>query len=350
MRFTGHGHPAIRATHEKTLELAVDTDITGRATCVVAVGVRPEPPRALAGRVRITIAAAGESFALEADANSSWDPSGTAVIRRSPLRLPGTFATNASAASSELPRALVEALRTPQATVQVTVEPVHETEPTVVLCALGQHPAPYLTAEQGAADAVVCEDAAARRLVEPRGDPGLARRVLVVATADLPGRSVLDRLASSAVETAGLPARLAAAAAAPRRGPLVLAPDDADPRTLLRLTPAGHRLVLRTMPVRLPALLALAGDLRGEVMAVLAQEYAPPIRVTADTVPGLARDEPVYCCLFSSGDDELDPAVRAAITGLLADGVPTKTAAKALAELTGWSRGRAYDAVLQWPT
>ena len=44
----------------------------------------------------------------------------------------------------------------------------------------------------------------------------------------------------------------------------------------------------------------------------------------------------------------LDPAVRAAVDGLLADGVSTKVAANALATLAGWDRRRAYDTVLNW--
>ena len=45
MRFVGHGHERIRATHTKTLELSLDPDITERATCVIAVNARPEPHR-----------------------------------------------------------------------------------------------------------------------------------------------------------------------------------------------------------------------------------------------------------------------------------------------------------------
>jgi hypothetical protein len=36
------------------------------------------------------------------------------------------------------------------------------------------------------------------------------------------------------------------------------------------------------------------------------------------------------------------------VAALLADGVSTKTAANALATLTGWDRRRAYDTVLDW--
>ncbi|MDT4949808.1 MAG: hypothetical protein QOJ37_2403, partial [Pseudonocardiales bacterium] len=104
MRLVGRGDDRIRATHTKTLELTVDAAITERATCVLAVAVHPEPAQPLAGPVRITISAGGETFSVQALAYSGWDPAGSAVVRRSPLRLPGTLATHADAASSDLPR------------------------------------------------------------------------------------------------------------------------------------------------------------------------------------------------------------------------------------------------------
>jgi hypothetical protein len=145
----------------------------------------------------------------------------------------------------------------------------------------------------------------------------------------------------------GLPARLAAAAASPSRGPLLVAPPDADPRALLRGTPAGTRLVLCTSADALPALLALAAEVRGPGGAVLVQEHAPPLRIRTGEQPTLASKDPVHVCFdAATAADALDPRVRAAIDGLLSDGVATKTVANALAELTGWPRRRAYDAVV----
>src|SRR3954447_4221171 len=113
----GRGHPAIRATHGKTLEFSADPDITARATCVVAIR-RSGDAAPVAGDVRVTLRAGAESFSFDARGNSSWDPSGAAVIRRSPLRLPDTLATHASAAASDLPPSLVEALRDPDVEVE----------------------------------------------------------------------------------------------------------------------------------------------------------------------------------------------------------------------------------------
>ncbi|HZC72532.1 MAG TPA: hypothetical protein VE442_17680, partial [Jatrophihabitans sp.] len=84
--------------------------------------------------------------------------------------------------------------------------------------------------------------------------------------------------------------------------------------------------------------------------AVLVQGSAPPVRHRPGAPVALAGGEPVHICLDAAvADDAMDPRVRAAISGLLADGVPTKAAANALAALTGRDRRRAYEIILAWP-
>jgi hypothetical protein len=350
VRLTGRGHELVRATHAKTLEFTPDTEITARATCVLAVGVDARPAAPLAGPVRITITVGSESFTLHARANPSWDPRGPMVVRRSPLRLPGTLATHADAAASDLPRPLIAALRAGEP-VEVLVEPEPSNEPTVVLFAADpdRPDDAALRAELDAADTVLAEDPeAVRRIGRHDARPG--PRTLVVATRDLPGRTVVAELAEAAIETVGLPARLAVAAASPSRGPVTFVPDDADARAVLRSVPIAHRLVLSTSPDRLPALVALAKEHRGTAGGVLAQEHLSPTRIRDGVVAELPSQDTVHVCLDArAGESALDPAVRAAIAGLVADGVPTKTAARALAELTGWPRRRAYEFLLDGP-
>jgi hypothetical protein len=350
VRLVGHGHPAIRATHTKTLEFSPDADITERATCVVAVGTeRANAP--VAGPVRITISARGQSFSLEARANSGWDASGSAVIRRGPMRLRGTLATHATAAASDLPRALVDALRDPGTQIEIDLSPAAG-PPCAVLAALdpGRPAGPQLAAEIAAADLVVAEDEDTARALGERvahGSVAVTGRVLVVAARELPGRTVLDSLRTAQVETVGLPPQLAAACASPSRGPLLIVPEGAGPRMLLRGTPAGTRLVLSTRADALPALLALAAEVRGPAGAVLVQDSAPPLRIEAGERPQLPSKSPVHVCFDAATESgALDPRVRAAIDGLLADGVATKPVANALAELAGWPRSRAYDEVV----
>ncbi len=352
MRIAGRGHPSVRATHPKTLEFSADTTITERATCVIAVRSRVDAPTRLAGPVRITISVGGESFAFEARANGGWVPSGSAVIRRSPLQLPGTLATRADAAASDLPPSLVAALRNPSAEVVAELERIPG-PPTVVLFALDANRPdnPRLAPELAAADLVVAEDETAARLLGERVTAGpveVTGRVLVAAADDLPGATVVAALRSVEIETVGLPGRLAAAAASPSRGPMLVAPDGADPRPLLRRTPAGARLVVTTRAESVPDLLESAAAVRGTSGAVVVAEYAPPRRVDANSEP-LGKG-PVHVCLDAAVDGvPLDPAVRAAVDSLLTDGTPTKAVANALAILAGWDRRRAYDAVLDWP-
>ena len=354
MRLVGRGHPAITATHAKTLEFSADPTITGRASCVVATQ-RADDATAVAGDVRITLRAGTESFTFDARGNSSWDPAGNAVIRRSPLQLRDTLATSASAAASDLPRPLAAALRDPDAEVELLLEPAHAQRPCAVLFALDQRRASgiQLAAELAAAELVIAEDEDAARATGTRvarGAVPVDRRVLVVATQELPGRTVAAALRDVDVETVGLPPPLAAAAASPSRGSLVLAPPDADPRIVLRDAPAAARVVLAVGPERLDAVLRLAAEVRGTSGAVLVHPNTPPVRIDTAGVAGLPRASRTgYLCLDAAVDsDALDPRTSAALTALLADGVATRTAANALAALTGWDRRRAYDAVLAW--
>jgi hypothetical protein len=349
VRLVGHGHPAIRATHGKTIEFTPNADITERATCVVAVHTG-DAPMPMAGDVRLTLRAGDESFTFEARANSSWSPGNAAVIRRSPLRLPGTFATHASAAAADVPRALIAAARDPATEVTLDVEPMGG-RACAVLYALdpSRPPGPRLAAELSAADLVVAEDEDAATALGERVSHGavpVTGRVLVVAARDLPGATVAQDLAAVDVETIGLSPLLAAAAASPSRAPLLLADPGADPRAVLRDAPASSRVALAVPAEQLDAVLRAAAESRGSTQGVLVQPHAAPVRIDAGQLP--AKGSAFLCFDAVLRESALDPRVRAAIDGLVADGVPTKTAAAALAALTGWERRRAYDAVLSW--
>lgn len=355
VRFVGRGHPNIRATHAKTFELTHASDITQRATCVIAIEVRTDDGRPLAGPVQLTVRVADQPpFAIRARAHSGWLPGSTAIFRRSPMQLPDTYATCADAAAADFPRALAEAARSADAVVTVDVEPAPAEHHTVVLFAADptRPNDERLRAEFAAADRVVCEDPGARQLADPP-PAGDGHRTLVVATRELPGTTVLAALAdlNCKVEVVGLPAQLAAAAASPSRAPLVIGAGR--PASALRSARAQHRLLLRCTAAEVRALLELAGELRPDSIVALTQQYAPPLRVRAGDPAELPTEDVTYCCFAPAPDageraiDNADPAVTAAIRGLLADGVTTRTAASALAELTGMSRRAAYERVLQ---
>lgn len=395
MRLLGHGHPEIRATHGKSFELVPAAEITGRATCVIAVEARPDGAAGpLAGPLRLEIRAGGQHAVVRAVGNPGWAPGGSAVIRRSAVRLPGTLATEADTAAADLPADLVAALRQPATAVELSisqdrVRPDGRAE-LVLLWIPAAGVSPRLPVELAAAGLVVAEDSGARRLLadspaptnervetnrmaEPGDTARIAAtvtaggRLLVVSTEDLPGASVpglLTEPATVAVEVAGLPGPLAVAAASSSRAPLVLAGAAPDLAGLLRQTPAGHRLVVEIPAARLPKLLELAAERRGCRSAVLARQpywqYERPHRIRLDP-PGIRLDSPaqlpthgtVVICLEPAGTEPagtepttFDPAVRAMLASLLADQIPTRTAARALAELTGWPHRQAYQAVL----
>lgn len=351
VQLLGSGHPAIRATHHKTLELTPDTDITERATCVVAVGATGAAT-AVAGDIRVTVRVGTESFAFTARGNSSWRPGGTAVIRRSPVRPPGTFATHATAAASDLPRALVAALQRTDAPVTIDVEPLPGRLCAVLFAIDPDRPDdPRLTVELAAADLVVAEDDVVARVAGERVTAGpveVTGRTLVLAATELPGRTVADALGSVDVETVGLPPALAAAAAFPARGPVLLAPLGTDVGAALRDTPAAARLVLEVPADQAMAVLRQAADVRDAERAVIVQGSAAPVLVGTDVPVDVLGAEPAHVCFGPGGTASgLDPRVRAAVDALLDEDVPTRVAARALAELTGWTRRAAYDYLLE---
>ena len=346
MRFVGRGHPAIRATHPKTFELVPGDDLTERGTCIVAVGVEPQPAQPMAGPVRIRISAGGRSATVRATANSSWDPNGPIVVRRGPLRLPGTFATGADCSAADLPRELIAALQDPDALVTVDVVAAAAGKPTVVLFAAdpSRPDDPRLRAELEAADTVEAQDAGARALITAEQGDGVRR--LVVATADLPTCALDDRFAGPAIiEVIGLPTQLAVVAAA-GGGAYTVVPTDRLTRALRRGA-AGTLIATETTPTELADLLHLAQRLRGSSQCVVAQPFGPMLHAEVDALPTLYGRDPVYVCFAAFDEaDALDPDIRAMVVGLLADAVPTRTAAGALSALTGMPRRAAYDVAL----
>jgi hypothetical protein len=350
LRLRGRGHPAIRATHAKTLEFSGDPEITGRATCVVAVAAQAlnDLPDGLAGPVRIGIRAGGHEATVRALANPGWRPGGTAVVRRSRNRRPDTLATEADLVAADLPRPLVAALADPAIEVEVTVEraPARPDGRTALILMWtppdGRRP-PRLVAETEAADVVVTEGS-------PSGVPEVSR-VLVVSSEGLPGSSVLDLLAvpdKVAVEVAGLPPGYAAAAASPRRAPVVVAGPvrRADLPALVRVAPPAWQLSV-TVPVEvLPALAELAAAERGTATAAVVEPDGYAGWGPVERLRSYAGRGAVTCCLDGTDrETSLDPADEALFASLLRHGVSARTLALALAGVPGWSRRRAYDAV-----
>ncbi|GAA4618644.1 DUF371 domain-containing protein [Saccharopolyspora hordei] len=364
LRMVCRGHANIRATHGKTLEFAVDPDITPRATCVVGVSaeVRQLDAPGIAGPVRITLTAGGRSATVRAVANSAWRPGATAVVRRSSERLPGTLATDADLAASELPRDLLDRLQDPGTEVEVTVERDREAPGGLVLFHAREGDAPRLAAEVAAADHVVVEDqparallGAARALDARKADRARLRaaleqgeRVLVVTAVAARSDVVPDLLAADVpLDVLGLPAQLAVTAMTSTRTPVVLV-DDTSRRgiTAALRRHANAAVVFRCGADQLGKLL---GEVEGErAVATVAVGTSAAERPRLGTAARLPASGEVFCCVAPVGGAGADTEVDAAglVRALLDEGVPQKTISRALMASAGWSRRQAYEIVL----
>ena len=167
----GFGHPSVRASHGKTLELTPELDLGPGGTCVVAIRSSAEGA-ALAGAVECVLVAGDHRVEFTALANPDWDTTDRAVVRRSHVRKRDTIVTHASLAASDLPHAMVDALRDPLQEVLLEVRPVQH-QPDRLVIVVGPEIA---QAELDAAD-VIADPASAyargRRLVVGLPGPAL---------------------------------------------------------------------------------------------------------------------------------------------------------------------------------
>ncbi|TQJ05750.1 hypothetical protein FB471_5587 [Amycolatopsis cihanbeyliensis] len=367
------GHENISATHENTVEFSLDSEITGRATCVVGVDARFVTSAApVAGPIRVTIEADGRSAQVRAGANSRWRPGRNMVLRRGPDRLPNTLGTEADLGSARLPRDLITALSRPETSIEVTVQRDRPEAATLVLYrATG--PEDRLAAEVAAAGTVFTRDAPASELVAgtDRIRSAAARpidhdhlraalaangRALVVATSG----GFTEEIGAVAdqrdvrVEVLGLPAEQTVSAVSPRRVP-VLSVDAGRTRGLVRVlrTATRHALVLRCSHRDFPRVRELLLRERETGIASFAMDvpwqaerpWRGPVPALPERPPGgtadvLLRVEPAE---ETSEVPEI-PAV-AFVRALLDDGVSPKTLSRALADTTDYSRREAYEFV-----
>ena len=113
--FVCRGHPNIVGTHDKTLELTRDTDISARATCVLGVSSSHDD-HALAGVARaragdLECDGARDELAATISPFFLGDPS--LVLRRGPGLRGRTLAFDATKTAAAIDRDLVARLRDP---------------------------------------------------------------------------------------------------------------------------------------------------------------------------------------------------------------------------------------------
>lgn len=132
---TAVGHPAIRATHDKTLELTADPVITARATCVAGVSAtwNREALAQLRGPVDYLIEAGDQQGGGTAVINPDHAVEFGFVIRRSRHTDDDTLAVASTGAAANLPRPLIAALAEPGQPVTVTITELRPPAPLVIL-------------------------------------------------------------------------------------------------------------------------------------------------------------------------------------------------------------------------
>jgi hypothetical protein len=121
-----YGHPMVRSRHRNTIEVTRDPNLTISGDCII--GVRADKGLTdLSGDVRdsirldgsellITIEVPPESFVVRAAGSSllSLEDSHEMVLRKTEFISPRTLAIRADAAAKDVPRRMVENLRSPE--------------------------------------------------------------------------------------------------------------------------------------------------------------------------------------------------------------------------------------------
>ena len=131
--FTAHGHPNIRATHEKTIEVTRETHLTTQGNCIVAVGAdrgladlgekMREAARDSASIISLTLKVNDRTFTSvgRGDPALTWDHPTDMVARMSGYTCSRTLMVHADKATIHMPRSLVQFLKNPDTVVKVTI-------------------------------------------------------------------------------------------------------------------------------------------------------------------------------------------------------------------------------------
>ena len=124
-RIRFRGHPLVRATHRTTIEITTEGRLTESGDCIVGVlaetgcgGLEPPLKDALRRKnamVEIRIVVGSVTFALTATGSPGLELSHPhdIVIRKSDFQSNRTLAIGASAAAKDIPRGMVESLKSP---------------------------------------------------------------------------------------------------------------------------------------------------------------------------------------------------------------------------------------------
>jgi hypothetical protein len=306
------GHPNIRATHRKTLELTREAEIGERATCVVGVAAQldEEALARLHGRVELTLSVAGLEERVRGRFNPAFRPGDPLVVRRAPAVTRDAVLIDADRGAAALSRSFVAVLADPAARIAVTMEEL---------------------ADEAAPGVLVVHLVDVVRHIDAQDRPGgiaeaLARGERVEVAADEAGRSAI-RAAHDAGHT------------------VIPAPDlplPAAVRAVGGLDPAAE--VTTGVPAeQLERLLEATGAARGAIVldpGTPREQYLPWRRGERLEIPGARGRRAAFAVEVDSSRD------TGRAEALAAAGASTRDVAKALQEDARLPRRRAYELAL----
>jgi 16S rRNA (cytidine1402-2'-O)-methyltransferase len=130
--FVCRGHPNVTATHDKTVEITRDADISRRATCVIGVASAHDDLALLAlrGEVEVTLECGGVRDSFVAAVSPFFLGDSSLVFRRGAGLRGRTIAFDATKTAATLDRELVGRLRSSESELRVTISAV-ESEPVI---------------------------------------------------------------------------------------------------------------------------------------------------------------------------------------------------------------------------
>lgn len=141
--FTARGHPNIRATHEKTVEVTRETHLTTRGDCIAAIKAEKGLPdlslemKKAANRsgsiISLTIRVGEKAFTTigHGDPELTWEHPTDIIARMSGYKCPRTLMVHADKATIHMPRSLVQQLKNPETYVKITVSIETSDDPSI---------------------------------------------------------------------------------------------------------------------------------------------------------------------------------------------------------------------------
>jgi 16S rRNA (cytidine1402-2'-O)-methyltransferase len=406
--FVCRGHPNITASHDKTLELTRDAEISRRATCVLGIGSDHDDLALLAlrGTVEVALECDGVRDAFTATISPFFLGDSSLVFRRGPGLRGRTIASGASKTASAIDRELVARMQSSDQAMNVTITATG-TEPEVgalfvVALPIGNDDDIGRRAVQvlERVDLVLAEDTRRLRALGQRLGVDVARamsyhdhneserveavlerlrsgaRIALVSDAGTPlfsdpGYVVVSRAVAEGIPVCPVPGPSAALAALAASGLPVdrfvfggfLPRRSAARRLAIRqLSAPGFAIVLYEAAPRVSELLADVAVVCPEWRVCIGRELTKMFEEfrygsAADLAREIAGEKLRGECTLVVAPpvaDEDDAPVTTATEGqlddllrsLLAQGIPPSTLAQALRVIPGVGRNQAYERVL----